>query len=482
MSEGRPSDTAFHVAAARASLTSRQHALLLGAALLALALRCLHLWGQARNNPLYEILMMDPLVHHEWAQRIAAGEGMGEEPYFRAPLYYYALGGLYALTGFGHTAARLFGCALGALTCYLVGRLGAELEDFRTGLLAAVLAGFYWPLIYFDNELVSVCLENTLNAGALLSLIVAGRRRSPRLFLLGGLLWGASAVTRPSVLVLAPAFALWTWIAATPPGRVRSALFSAALVGAGAALVIAPVTARNVIVGGEHVAIATNGGVNFYIGNNPRSNGFSAVVPGAAGTIRGVYEDSHHLAEADVGHRLTRSESSRYWLERSIDWIRSEPDAFAAHLLRKLRYLLAPVEVPNNQPILFFTRYSEVSAVYWLGFPILFCLAAAGLVLAASDWRRWFLPFAFVALHAATVVMFFAAARFRAPLAPVLCVAAATVVWRAPGLLAARSWKRLAAARRAAPPCSPSRALSRSRSTWGRCEMQTRVTGTTCWA
>ena len=48
-----------------------------------MALRCLHLWGQVRNNPLYEILMMDPLVHHEWAQRIAAGEGMGEEPYFR---------------------------------------------------------------------------------------------------------------------------------------------------------------------------------------------------------------------------------------------------------------------------------------------------------------------------------------------------------------------------------------------------------------
>src|SRR5437867_3279027 len=119
------------------SLTRRQNAALLGVALLGLALRIVYLAGQLRHNPFFAVLDMDPLVHHEWAQRIASGEGMPAEPYFRAPLYAYALAGVYALFGADPLFGRLFGAGLGALTIYLVGRLGAELEDFRTGLLAA---------------------------------------------------------------------------------------------------------------------------------------------------------------------------------------------------------------------------------------------------------------------------------------------------------------------------------------------------------
>ena len=432
-------------------LTRRQQLLLATVALLALALRLLYLWGQARNNPLYDALFMDPLQHHEWAQQIAAGKGMGEAPFFRAPLYYYCLGALYALFSVDTSLGRLFGCALGALAAYLAGRLGNELGGFRTGLLAALLTACYWPLIYFDAELLSVSLENALNLGMLVALLAAGRRDDLRLYALGGLLFGLSAITRPTVLVLAPALAIWPAISMQPARRWRRALGAAALIGLGATAAILPVTARNALVGGEPVLIATSGGVNFYIGNNPSSNGYSALVPGAPPNIQGVYEESHRMAERASARSLSRGESSRFWLERSFDWIRTEPAAFAAHLGLKLRYLLAPVEIPNNQPIRFTTRFSALSALFWLGFPLLICLAAPGLVIGvAEDWRRWLLPLAFVLLLSSVIVLFFAPARFRAPLVPVLCVAAATCMWRLPLLFAARRLRRIAAAAAAA--------------------------------
>ena len=64
---------------------------------------------------------MDPLAHHEWAEQIASGEGMGDQPYFRAPLHYYLLGTLYRVCGPNIAVGRLMGCLRGAVTCYLVG-------------------------------------------------------------------------------------------------------------------------------------------------------------------------------------------------------------------------------------------------------------------------------------------------------------------------------------------------------------------------
>src|SRR5258706_416077 len=279
----------------RMPLSRRQNASLLGVALFGLALRVLHLAGQLRHNPNFGMLAMDPLVHHEWAQAIASGAGMSAEPYFRAPLYSYALGGVYALFGAEPLWGRLFGASLGALTCYLVGRLGAELEDFRAGLIAAALVAAYWPLFYFDNELISVALENALGTAMLLALLVAGRRRSKPLFALGGLLFGLAAIARPTVLALAPALPVFAWLEARPPDRLRAAFAASALIGIGAAAAILPVTLRNAIVGGEFVPIATNGGMNFYIGNNPDSSGFTAVVPGIPNSYKDLSETTRRI-------------------------------------------------------------------------------------------------------------------------------------------------------------------------------------------
>lgn len=423
-------------AASAAALTRRQHLWLLAVLLVALLLRGAYVWGQAQHNPLFNYPQMDGLVHHEWAQRIASGEGMEPRPYLRAPLYYYLLALLYKLGGPSVALGRIAGALLGTLSCYLIARLGAVLGGFRVGLLAGLLAAVYWPLIYFDAELLTVGLEVFLNVLLLLALLAAGRRPGWRWVLLAGVIWGLSAITRPNVLALAPVF--WLWLAWTAdPGGWRRRLLRPVVATVTLALVIAPVTLRNYFVGREAVLIASTGGINFYIGNNPRSTGYLAEVPEARPTWDEWLIDIKAIPEREVGHPLSDSAASAYWADRAWQWIRSEPSAWAGHTLHKLRLFWSPQEVPNNQPIGFLARLAPVAAVFWFGFPVLACLAIPGAICLRRGSRRdWFVPLAFALVYMATVVAFFCPARFRIPIVPVLIVAAAA------GLVQLADWFR----------------------------------------
>ena len=411
-------------------LTARQHVLLAAVFLLALALRLIYLWGQARNNPMYNQPIMDSAMHDEWARHIADGQGMGSRPFFRAPLYYYLLGLLYKIVGPNITAARIAGCIGGAATCYVVARLGTILAGFGPGLVAGLIAALYWPFIYFDCELLTVGLEVLLDVSLLYLLLRAARRDSALLFLAAGVAWGLSAITRPNVLACGLGIATWLWIAARGDGRPLRKWRDAVLLGLGLLVPILPVAIRNYVVGGEPVLIATNGGVNFYIGNNPQSDGFTAIVPGTRASWQGGYYDTHRIAQEELGRKLTESEVSDYWYSKAFEWIRANPRAWLILTLQKIRIFWGPVEMPNDNPIWFMARMSGISGIFWIGFPVVACLGIAGIATLLPQWRKWFLPIAFLIIYMSAVIAFFVCGRYRLPIVPVLIVAASAGLFR----------------------------------------------------
>ncbi len=52
-----------------------------------------------RQAPFFSVLMGDARGYDEWAQRIAAGDWIGHEVFYQAPLYPYFLGAIYAVAG-----------------------------------------------------------------------------------------------------------------------------------------------------------------------------------------------------------------------------------------------------------------------------------------------------------------------------------------------------------------------------------------------
>ncbi|MGD8451612.1 MAG: tetratricopeptide repeat protein [Phycisphaerae bacterium] len=411
--------------------------------LVALVMRGADFWGQMHDNPFFGAPMMDERMHHMWAEQIASGEGMGPKPFFRAPLYYCLLAGLYALAGPNIALARALGYLMGALTCVLVTRLGTILVRPAVGLIAGLLAALYWPQIYFDGQLLTVGLEVFLGTALLLVLIEAVRRGSLGLCGLAGIVWGLAAITRPNFLVAAPVIAIWLWVGAPLARRRMHKLAALGLIGLGAVVTILPVTLYNRIVGGEWVLIATNGGVNFYIGNNPWADGEAAVVPGTRRDWVGGFEDTHTIPEHELGRKLTEGEVSDYWMRKGLAWIREDPGRWAALTLHKLRLFWSPVEIPNNQPAWFFARLSLASGLYWIGFPVVACLGLAGLVVIGRSARMWFVPLAFAGVYMASVVAFFCADRYRLPIVPVLMLPAAAGLGRLPELWRQRRFARL---------------------------------------
>jgi hypothetical protein len=57
-------------------------------------------------------------------------------PFFRAPLYAYFLGGLYALSGGSIAFAHAVGLALGLGTVFFIMRIGRRTVGERVGLIA----------------------------------------------------------------------------------------------------------------------------------------------------------------------------------------------------------------------------------------------------------------------------------------------------------------------------------------------------------
>lgn len=454
--------------------------LLLGTVFVAaLVLRGLHAWGQAAHNPFFYAPTMDEGMHDAWARQIASGAGLGAVPFFRAPLYYYLLAAIYKLVGPNIVLARVVGCCVGSVTCYLIARFGVALGGLRVGLIAGLIAAVYWPLIYFDGQLLTVWLELFLNVAMLMLLWHAERRADWRLFLLGGVAFGLSAITRPTVLALAPGILLWLWVmrpmrtsgalrptrgsAATTRARMpvlhdavrreprpprvggRPIMRAAGLIFAGAAIAILPVTIRNRVVGGEWVLIASYGGVNFYIGNNPQADGVAAIVPGTRADWLGGYEDTHRIPEAELGRKLSEGEVSSYWFDKGLAWIRANPAAWLRLTWHKFRLFWSPVEIPNNQPDWYFARLSGVSVVYWIGFPVVACLGLAGLVLIGRDGRTWSLPLLFALINMLAVVAFFCPGRYRLPVVPVLILLSAAGLARVPELWRAGARRTLGA-------------------------------------
>src|SRR5438128_4658577 len=77
--------------------------------------------------PLFYNLAGDGRAYDEWAQRIAAGDWIGQDVFYQAPLYPYFLGVLQVVLGHHLWLIRLTQIALGALSCALIFRIGRDL-------------------------------------------------------------------------------------------------------------------------------------------------------------------------------------------------------------------------------------------------------------------------------------------------------------------------------------------------------------------
>ncbi|MDD5087954.1 MAG: tetratricopeptide repeat protein [bacterium] len=392
---------------------------------LATLLRVLHIWN-SRHNPTFWAPAVDPAWYDDAAMNILSGH-WGPFPLFRAPLYPALLAAVYGIFGHDLVAARLLNVALQGVTIWAVWRIGRRFLSPAVGILAAALLAVNGTAVYFANEILSTSLEMLAAALGLWATLRLTHDRGLPAVLLCGLAWGLAALVRPNYLILFPVI-LIAVLAFRAPLSLRTAGLALLVWLAGAFAPILPVTAANVFRGGEFVLIATQGGVNFWIGNNPESTGALSVLPGYGNMWR--MEDAEREAERELGHPPRPGELSNFYYDKGWSFLAENPWQSLRFMIRKTLLFFNRFEISNNKHILHFAALSPwLPPLLWLNFGLLVPFALLGI------WTAWRthaakLLLGLAAVYTISVVLFFVTARFRMPAVPWLSLlAAAGMIW-----------------------------------------------------
>jgi len=417
----------------------------------ALLLRLAHIW-QIRSAPFFTLMMGDSRAYDEWARRIAAGDWIGRDVFYQAPLYPYFLAVLYNTVGRDLLTVRIVQAAIGSASCALVFLAGRRFFSHRVGLIAGFALAVWAPAIFFDAliqksvlDVFFVCVvlwllskAETAEDAKIAETRVALRSQDAlrfRFWPLIGMALGALALTRENALVFVAVIGLF---ALSRPGRFRNAL----LLALGVGLVLLPVAMRNASVpNGGFFVTTSQFGPNFYIGNHAGADGTYSSLRYGRGAPEFERHDATELAERAVGRPLGPGEVSSYWTDRAITFITSQPAAWMSLIGRKVLLLVNATEMVDTE--------SQETHAEWswplraLGpithFGVLLPLALLGI------WATWSrsasirMLAALTASYAVSVVMFYVFARYRYPLVPLLVLFAAAGVLELRSVAASRS-------------------------------------------
>lgn len=426
----------------RAAVVMRAFALV--AAILAIAaagsgFRVLQQRAAAAADPLQCGPQLDTAAYERDA-RLILEKGPLEPPIsFRPPGYPLFLAALYRM-GFEPRDVPLANAILDGLTALAVALAAYRLSRRPLVALLAALAVAASPtLAYFAGERLETSLMAFFVAVHLVLLVEAVVHGGAARFAFAGMALGAAALVRPNVLLFSPLLALAAF------RRARFSGLAAATIGA--SLLVLPITAKNLIRGGEFILVSGNGGINFWIGNVPDPE-FQIGLPyfrHLPGPVPGwPFEKLERRSIAEGGPTL--GAQSSWHARRAVEGMAAHPLRTLALFGKKTVAFLNAFELSNNRDIyrpLSPLRALPLAIASW---GVLLPLAAVGVASlsrrssADAPWR-WIAYFALA--FAASIVLFFVAARHRAPLVPAAALLAARgAVALFP--IAAANWRRWA--------------------------------------
>ena len=403
-------------------------------------LKLLIVW-QLHDHPLVQAEVgLDTTAYVELARRVVAGDwGLGPGLYYVSPLYIYVLAAGLGLTN-SLTAVRVLQVLAGALAVGGIWTMTREWGSQRAAWFAAALATFTGLITFYEALILQASIDIALTTAALLALTWALKRRGDKWFVISGVVFGLASLNRPNFTIAAAAMAgvlLIRW-------KVRPAV----LLAAGVLIGIAPVALRNIVVADQWSLVSSHGGLNFYMGNSETATGFYSEIPGITPDIKGQSRDARRVAEQALGRSLTDAETSDYFMDRALTWIRQNPGRALGLFFKKLAFVFhAPhVALPYSYP--FFVYDADTSLrFYAIGPWLLIPLGLIGLVVMfrqSMDQADALVWLAFVPIYAVSVALFFVAERYRLPLFVPLIIGSGIALDALATKITAGQWRSLA--------------------------------------
>ena len=315
---------------------------------------------------------------------------------------------------------------LGVATVLLTYRLAIRWGVGRWSWLAALLVAIDPLLLLHSTLIMTETLATFLAVAAVLAVTRCSQHPSISWAALSGLLMALAVLCRPTFLVwLGPVILLLPFSAES--WRVRSRVFVASVFAA--ALVLSPWAIRNAIHFGKPTPATNHGGFTLLLANNPSF--YEYLRSGRFGDVWDADQFNH-----DWGVRCERLvpgdevAADRLAYADAFAVIRSQPGTFAYACVVRISRIwgLVPHRTSSDEGITRCVARWSIGAFYLVEF----MLAAVGLLaLAGGRFLRerflqgWIWGLLLLAAFTAIHSFYWTNIRMRAPLIPVVCVAAA---------------------------------------------------------
>ena len=165
---------------------------------------------------------------------------------------------------------RISTIVLSALVSVNIYRIGRDVYGPPVGVVAGYASVVSLPLIFHSWTFYATTLVAfffSFFVFHFLRVMLFARKRD---VIAAGIFLGLSALTRTEMLIFAPIALIWFIVVKGARKEYLGLIFTVLMI---AVAVILPWTVRNYLVCDKVVLVSSNGGVNFFIGNNPLQRG-----------------------------------------------------------------------------------------------------------------------------------------------------------------------------------------------------------------
>jgi len=388
-----------------------------------------------------------------FADKLAGGEDIGERLVDLSPFYLYFLTFLKKIFGIDWATVKLVQSFIGALNALLILALGNRLFNRTTGLLAALIYALYGNVIILESTLEPAVFILLFNLLSVYFLTIAENNSGhphglPVKAFCAGLLAGLSIITKPNSFLFIPLGIGWLFFFAARPSPISRKLLPSMIFCCAAFLVVTPVTIRNYLKLVDFVLVTADAGKVFYHGNSRGATaleGRDLLDDGSADGENGEPDYAHVVfrktAAMLTGNTLSPSESSWFWIKKTLGDILGDPEQFLKREIKKFIFFLTDYEVHYIASA--HSEYKQTLSFPFVRYGIIATLGVLGMLLSLKKFRELFLVYGSIGVYLLSGLLFLVQSRYRIPAVPYLCLFAGNAIYTLKEMIYARRFRSL---------------------------------------
>ena len=325
------------------------------------------IWQYIRHSPYAHIPILDARGYWQLAVDVAHFGKPLTSTGISAPLYPLFLIVCVYLFGPNIYAVYVIQLSLTLITVLLMYQLWQQVFSSLHAFIGGLLSLFYLPFVYYITKLLPDILAILVLTSFLVIYTHQRLLNKPGGLILLGVVGALAILARSQfIVVVLPLIALLLFYKKPDPitkiYRWRIPIVLACLI-----LTLLPIGLYNYHYTGGFYVTAPNGGLTFYMGNNPRATGTYSSVPGISDDVNLQLKEMVAVASSHFGRPVTIWEADRYFWRQGLSYIKNNPVDWLKVELKKIILLISPKET--------FTIYDiYLERSLYLPFLYLFCI------------------------------------------------------------------------------------------------------------